>query len=255
MGRGILNDVTAVIKTFERPRSLDVLLRSIRRDYPELRIIVADDSYTPCPRDDVQYIRLPPDVGVSEGRNLLLQQVKTPFFLLLDDDLEFIAQTKIERLAELVADDRVDIAAGDYVRCKRRLFFVRHKPQPYHGLFQLQDAHLRLVRGYHRQEDGYFLCDIVHNFFVARTRKIQALGGWDAELHTQEHEEFFLRAKQHGLRVAFCPEVRVWHWNDRPAHYSWFRNRDYGKKAAQKMQILRFTDFLGRTSDYTTRVA
>ena len=43
--------VTAIIKTFERPKSLDLLIRSLRRFYPGLNIIVGDDSINPYPRD------------------------------------------------------------------------------------------------------------------------------------------------------------------------------------------------------------
>src|SRR5687767_3502717 len=42
-----LADVTAVVKTFERPRLLRRLLLSIRRMYPRLAIIVVDDSKRP----------------------------------------------------------------------------------------------------------------------------------------------------------------------------------------------------------------
>ena len=67
MGACILDDVTAVIKTFQRPKSLDILLRSIRRFYPRLKVLVGDDGFQPSPRNDVKYL-LEPDVGVSARR-------------------------------------------------------------------------------------------------------------------------------------------------------------------------------------------
>ena len=81
-------NLTAIIKTFERPRALDRLIRSIRRDYPDLPIIVGDDSFHPYRRTDVEYLRLPPDIGASAGRNAMLHRVQTPLFLQLDDDFE-----------------------------------------------------------------------------------------------------------------------------------------------------------------------
>ena len=98
-----LKNVTAIIKTFERPESLDNLIRSIRPFYPDLQIIVADDSLNPQPRSDVRYLPLDHDVGLSAGRNALLASVETPYFLLLDDDLEFTKDTRIERLTAIVA--------------------------------------------------------------------------------------------------------------------------------------------------------
>ncbi len=66
----MLDRVTAIVKTFERPKWLDLLVRSARRFYPELKIIVADDSFHPYPRRDVEYIRLDPDVGVARNARL-----------------------------------------------------------------------------------------------------------------------------------------------------------------------------------------
>lgn len=255
MDGGLLDDVTALIKAFERPKSLELLIRSIHRFYPALKMLVGDDGFTPCPRSDVGYLRLPPDIGLSAGRNAMLSMVDTPYFLLLEDDMEFSAETRIERLAQLVSDDVVDVAAGDLVRCKNKLLYVRRKPQHYNGLFDLREGHLRLVEGDRGGGPDYQLCDIVPNFFVARTEQILDIGGWDEDLKLQEHEEFFVRTKRHGLRIGFCPGVRIDHWVARPRRYSQLRARDFGDLAAEKMQIYRFTDFLGRTHDYSRRAA
>ena len=251
----LLREVTALVKAFERPKSLDLLIRSIRRFYPGLKVLVGDDGFTPSPRSDVGYLRLPPDIGLSAGRNAMVSMVDTPYFLLLEDDMEFSAETRIELLAQLVSDDVVDLAAGDLVRCKKKLFYVRRKPQHYNGLFDLRDGHLRLVEGNLGGGLEYQLCDIVANFFVARTAQILQIGGWDEDLKLQEHEEFFFRTKRCGLRIGFCPGVQIYHWVARPRRYSQLRARDFGSLAAEKMQIYRFTDFLGRTHDYSRRAA
>jgi GT2 family glycosyltransferase len=250
-----LHTITAAIKAFERPDSLDRLIRSIRRYCPGLKVLVADDSFEPCPRHDVQYLRLEPDVGLSAGRNAMLRHIDTPYFLLLEDDMEFSADTQIELLAALVAQDTVDIAGGDLVRCKRKLLYVRRKPQHYHGLIEVVDGHLRLVEGDRGSGTSYQVCDIVPNFFVARTDQVLAFGGWDEELKLHEHEEFFVRAKRAGLRIGFCGDVRINHWCARPRRYSQYRSRDFGALAAEKMSIYRFTDFLGHTAEYSRRVA
>jgi len=234
----LLSQTTAIIKTFQRPKDLDRLIHSIHRYYPELQILVGDDGFQPSPRSDVGYIRLPEDIGVSAGRNALLERVQTPYFLLLDDDLEFFRKTKIGKLAQLVDQGELDIAAGNYVNIKRKLFFIhRRRLQPYDGLFDFQDNQLRLVRGSHYQGKDYLLCDITHNFFVARTDTIRALGSWDPELHNNEHEEFFVRAWRQGLRVGYRPDVMILHWASRPAGYCKFRNRSYHQIAAGKIGV------------------
>ncbi len=171
----LLSQTTAIIKTFQRSSDLDRLIRSMRRYYPELKILVGDDGFEPSPRTDVGYIRLPEDIGLSAGRNALLERVETPYFLLLDDDWQFFGKTKIEKLTQLVDEGELDIAAGNHVKIKRKLGFIkRRKLQPYHGTFDFHDNKLHLIRGGRETGKDYLLCDIVHNFFVARVDTIRA---------------------------------------------------------------------------------
>ena len=112
-----------------------------------------------------------------------------------------------------------------------------------------------MLNGYRSCASGCYTCDIVHNFFVAGTEQILAFGAWDEELKLREHEEFFVRMKRHGLRVGFCPEVRVYHWIARPAGYIRYRHRDYGPLAAQKMDVDQFTDIFGETFFFPRKAA
>lgn len=247
-----LAQTTAIIKTFQRPQCLDRLIRSIRTYYPELRIIVGDDGFEPSLRSDVEYVRLPVDIGTSAGRNALLERVTTPFYLLLDDDVEFRAETDVRKLARLVADGTLDLAAGDCVRVKRKFFVLKLRPQPFHGLFEFRHDELRLVAGSLGEGRGFTLCDITHNFYVARKDAVQAIGGWDSDLKTNEHIEFFVRARRAGLRVGFCPDVVIWHWNARPPGYAEYRNRCHHHVAAAKLGLNRIVGFDGR--DFTNGV-
>jgi GT2 family glycosyltransferase len=234
----LLSQTTAIIKTFQRPSDLDRLIRSMRRYYPELKILVGDDGFEPSPRTDVGYIRLPEDIGLSAGRNALLDRVETPYFLLLDDDWQLFRKTKIEKLTQLVDQGELDIAAGNHIKIKRKLgFFNRRKLQPYHGIFDFHDNKLHLIRGGRETGKDYLLCDIVHNFFVARVDTIRALGAWDPELHINEHEEFFVRAQRKGLRVGYRSDVAILHWASRPVGYEKFRNRSYHQVAAKKIGV------------------
>ena len=241
-----MSDITAVVKTFERPKSLDRLIRSIRHFYPELHVVVADDSLNPLPRQDVDYLSLPPDTGVGAGRNALLRHVTTPYFLTLDDDYEFTKETQIERLATIVANGQAVIAAGNCLRCKRKLFRIKHRPQPYYGTIEIGGGRLTLSRGSRSQHDGYLICDIVPQFFIADTAAIKAIGGWDDRLKTNDHQEFFVRVKQNALRVAYRHSVSVLHWHTMPKHYAQYRRRDHREIAARKMGVTRWTEMDGR---------
>jgi GT2 family glycosyltransferase len=245
----LLSQTTAIIKTFQRPECLNRLIRSIRKYYPELRVLVGDDGIqpSPCDGEEVEYFRLPVDIGLSAGRNALLEQVKTPYFLLLDDDVEFYRRTTIEHLIRIVDQGCLDIAAGNCRKTKRKLLLLRSKPQPFHGLFDFRDNELRLVCGHHGQGDGYLLCDIAHNFYVARADAIRTMGAWDPELRQNDHTEFFVRARRHGLRVGYCHDVIIRHWLDRPPGYAAFRNRSYHQVAARKIGVQRIIGYQGQT--------
>src|SRR5581483_11515366 len=72
-------DLTALIKTCERPATLRRLLRGIRRLYPTLRVVVVDDSRDPVRLEGVEVVRLPYRSGISQGRNEGLRHVETPY--------------------------------------------------------------------------------------------------------------------------------------------------------------------------------
>jgi GT2 family glycosyltransferase len=247
---GELDDVTAVVKAFQRPESLDRLIRSIRRFYPELPIVVVDDSFEPHQPDGVDYVRLEPDSGTAAGRNAGVERVKTPYFLILDDDIEFTEDTRIERLARIARIQGITLAAGLFLLCRKKKRWwgtrIELSPQEFHGMIERDGDHLKLIRGYGSREDGYYLCDLAIQFFVARTDEVRGMGGWDADLKTTDHLEFFVRLKQHGCQVAYCPDVTVRHWRSRPEGYRTFRQRDFTGLWVRKHGINLLTEMSGR---------
>ena len=89
-------------------------------------------------------------------------------------------------------------------------------PEPYAYAELLAEsadgAELQLRRGSHGGVSGFAdVCsrhDIVLNFFVARADALRRVR-WDAQLKLGEHQDFFLRARDAGLRVASCPTLAV----------------------------------------------
>jgi GT2 family glycosyltransferase len=246
----IERDVTAIIKTFERPNQLRRLVRSVKKFYPGMRVIVADDSFQPTSIHGVELVRMPPDSGISAGRNAMLERIRTPYFLLLDDDTEFTRHTRIERLLATIEDFDVHLAAGTYTRCKRRLLWIRQKPQPFFGTIDRSGSHLTISAGYRSTTPGLILCDLVHNFFVASTQAIRDMRGWAEELKLNEHAEFFVRFKQRGFQAAYCPDVILRHWCERPPEYAPYRERNFWPIAARLMGITKFTDMSGRVHEF-----
>lgn len=199
----IANNLTAIVKTFERPALLARLVSSIRRFYPELRIIVVDDSREPSPLSDVETLILPFNSGVCAGRNAGLKLVKTPFTLVLDDDYVFYRKTRLAQGLKLINEEsRIDIMGGARVD----LPFYRVVDYSKVGLFPSPATpvlpHGTLLAGLPVQGK-------VANFFIARTESLRRVM-WDSNIKRIEHADFFTRAKGQ-LVTVYNKRMRVLH--------------------------------------------
>lgn len=185
---GLNEQVTMLVKTFMRPRTLHRLLTSIRRFYPALPIIVVDDSPNAQPIPGVETVILPPDSGLSVGRMEGLKQVKTPCVLLLDDDFVFYRHTRLGQAVALMEQHpTIDIMGGAVVNLP---FFTVGDYQKA-GLYPTAAAPT-YPPGTHI--GGLPTLDKVANFFLARTDRLR-LVEWDANLKLVEHADFFTRAR------------------------------------------------------------
>ena len=248
-----LSKLTAIIYTADRPKALKRLLKSLKQGYPDLRVQVADASEDKSRLGKgVDRLQLPVGASRSVGFNTLLARLRTPYFLLLDDRCELQREVDIRPLFELVTSDQLDIAGGDLIGCRTRFwFFTRRRPQPGHGLMDLTSEQLTLTRGHRTVAEGFNWCDMVANFYVARTDRIRSLGGWDQELGNDEREEFFVRAQRRGLRVGIVPEVTAWAWHE-PSE---LQTADHKSLAVAKMGLTRMTDFEGHVIKAPRRAA
>jgi len=206
---------TIIVKTFERPKCAKRLIESVRRFYPNIRIIVVDDSKDPEELLDCDYIKMPFDSGLSAGRNLALSKVTTPYFVLLDDDLVFTEKTHLELWLQILENTPINIVAGNKGDCH------------FEGTFQLKNGVLTHVPGQSIGElYGVALFDIVNNFFMAETDTVKEIGGWDEKYKIGgEHGDFFMKAKQNKLLTGYCPAVWIDHKDERTEDYSQYRNR------------------------------
>jgi glycosyltransferase involved in cell wall biosynthesis len=213
------NRVTILVKTFERPDILKRLVDSIRKFYPEIPVIVVDDSRNPLELVGVETIILPYDSGVSAGRNAGLAQVKTPYVLLLDDDYIFYRHTGIASvLASMERNLDIDILGGERVDL------------PFFSTVDYSEAKLfpSSEKSNHPEGTwigGFKVFDKVANFYIARADRLRLIG-WDSALKRIDHADFFTRAKG-VLTIAFDPSFKVLHAQNRfDRNYMGHRN-DY----------------------------
>ena len=204
-GSPLVREVTALVKTFERPNVLQRLIGSIKRVYPDLGVIVVDDSRHPVELDGVTTIAMPYDTGISAGRNEGLRHVTTKYVLLLDDDVVLFRGTGLGKaLAKIEQHAEIDIMGGQLVE----LPSLQPRPPAYvTGTVFSTDATPRLQIG--STVGGLTVCTKVSNFFLARRDRLR-LVPWDPELKRMEHADFFTRAL--GVLVTvFNPDLKCLH--------------------------------------------
>lgn len=259
-----LDDVSILIKTLERPQQLINQLYSIQKYKFKGPILIADDSKAPYgnkiitlfPDLNITYIDLPFDTGTAEGRNIMLEKTNTPFFVLCDDDFIFEPRTRLPLMRKMLIENNLDLLGGVFRQYnlksrKQRIKFNLSKwflkfniliPSTnifeYSANFDLDGNICRMKKMIY--QEPFTRCDMTHNFFIARTDKVKAFGGWNPILKGGEHQNFFIRAKLNGLKIATTRQCGVVHdrWSpmpelfkelrDRGAYYQTFALQEFG---------------------------
>ena len=260
-----MKDVSIVIKTFERKKDLTRLLNSIEKYYPTLPVIIVDDSKknykdficNKFKKLNLTYLVEDYDIGLSKGRNILVNNVKTKYFLLCDDDFEFDERTNIEQARKILIENNGDIVGGIYYNRFRfdslysilwtlkdlnRFKKVLHKEEfinIYNGKFEINNNKIKLIvdKNFDNySKEIYYDTEICTNIFLAKTDSIKKINGWTPEmLKVGEHEFFFLKAKKNKLKVMFSKTLGVRHYPKKTLNYVGFRMRaeDLFKKACK----------------------
>ncbi|KAB0368062.1 hypothetical protein FD755_021386 [Muntiacus reevesi] len=204
--RKLRNLVSIATKTFLRPHKLMTMLQSIREYYPDLTVIVADDSKEPLKINDshVEYYTMPYGKGWFAGRNLAISQVTTKYVLWVDDDFLFSDKTKIEVLVDVLERTELDVVGGSVLgnMFQFKLFLEHSK----------NGDCLHRRTGYFRPLDGFPNCVVtsgVVNFFLAHTERLQRVG-FDPRLQRVAHSEFFIDGLG-SLLVGSCSDVIIGH--------------------------------------------
>ena len=265
------SEVTILIKTLEREAHLIQLLDSIMHYHFSGQIIIADDSIVPYretilnrfPQLNIQYINLPYDAGTAEGRNRMLELVETPYFLLCDDDFVFDRRTRIPLMKKLLEENHLDLLAGVFRQYNRKsrqgnyLLKVNNYLNRFGWVlpsFQIYEYHAGITIEPNEislysipYTDPVTLCDLTHNFFLAKTEKVKTFGAWNPILKGGEHQNFFIRAKFAGLKVGTTRQCGVIHdqWTPNSKEYQNLRNRgnEYQMLALKEFEVTRLENY------------
>lgn len=196
-------DVSILIKTFNRPIHLKRLLSSIYKYLPEIQTVVVDDGnlqHSICDFKKVELHTIPFNQGIAYGRNLLAQLAKTKYVISLDDDFVIIDNSNFYKLFELISKTNYDIIGGTVID---KMKGERH----FEGniTFDGNKLHISSIQPGKEIEK----CDIIHNFFIAKTAALLAVK-WDNNLKNYEHLDFFIQAKDK-INIGYFKDAFVLH--------------------------------------------
>lgn len=206
-------DITIIVATHERKKALSKMIQSFRFYYPQLPIVVVDSSIEENNIVDITYIHVPQDTWIAEQRNIALQFVTTSYFLLVDDDFVCNKQTDIPWMLHLLKKNNLWI-----------LWWWVHniwvEDYDFHWIYEIYNNVL-----YHfvwiANNQTY---DTVFNFFIADTAQIKRLWWWDMNLkYAREHDDFFLHAKKHAVKIWYNPDHYIEHIHEQK-HHSWAKS-------------------------------
>uniref|UniRef100_A0A8C1JRZ8 Beta-1,4 N-acetylgalactosaminyltransferase 2-like n=1 Tax=Cyprinus carpio TaxID=7962 RepID=A0A8C1JRZ8_CYPCA len=216
LGKDVNSQVTVLIKAFLRYKELNVLINSIRQNYPKIKIIVADDSLNPekVVGDNIEHYIMPPAQGWFAGRNLAVSQVTTKYFLWVDDDFVFLNETRIESFVNIMeAVPELDVVGGQ-VEGNQFAFQLQYEEgnsEEGGCITRVSRTHAPLP-GF----DGCFFADGVVNYFLGRTEAVRRVG-FDPFLKRVAHTEFFVDGLG-DLLVATCKGFRIGHQKHGPTN-------------------------------------
>lgn len=204
------------------------------------------------------------NIGLSKGRNILLENVTTKYFLLCDDDFEFDDRTNLKLALDMYNKNKVDILGGIVynrfaldslysilwtLKDIKRLRKVLKKEEfgsIYNGKYYITNNKVELLVNRNIEdycEKKVYKTDICSNFFVGNTDKIKSIGGWTPELlKVGEHEFFFLKAKKNNLKVGYTNMFGVRHFPKKTFNYLKFRFKaeEYFRTACKEADLESF---------------
>jgi glycosyltransferase involved in cell wall biosynthesis len=257
--------VDVIIKSFMRPQVLTKCVEAVHLYYPKNRILVGDDSQyfdeaILAGFSNVEVYRFPFDIGLSAGRNRLLEKVNTEYFLLLDHDFILHDDKTIEKmLAVATATDATIVGGLAWDEGAKA-------PRDYCGFFTKEDGEYVLNYydmekiKYNRAGDvRYCECRFTQNFMLGRTADFRNRSiHWDDDLKLMEHEDFFIRFPL-DLRVITTPDVTVTHLcsqknNSDPVYSAIRYDKAHKRRMRDKYKLKRkfFQERWGVVYDWTT---
>lgn len=220
----VCKNITIIYKSFERQKMAKRLYKNIQKYYPDIQVIIVDDSKKPLKikGNNLEVLQLPFNSGLSYGLNCALEKVKTPYVLRLDDDELLTRKTMLgQQLNFLEEHEEIDLVGFctlTAIRCKNPVkicndyikFTMELAPKP------LKIPHLTKI------DETHIVMGKVPNIILVQTDKLREVG-WDNNIRMLDHNDFFWRAAGNIVTVLALETVVFHYHNPFDKYYQKFR--------------------------------
>lgn len=236
-----MNEITVVVTTFKRPALLQHCLKSIRKMYPVMPILIADNG-TKTEHEIAQMKRiadlydagvalLPYNCGANRARRDGIAMADSEYVVLIEDDMEFMRTTRLEAFYNVMRRDMSVGLVGGVVETRGRFGAIASKLSIdqensvfYRTRIDKPDD-VKIANG-----TKYFYCDYVRMFFMVR-RDFEI--DWEVGLYPSSgsHLSIMLKLLNSKLKKAWTWDCMIRHTKARPTReYAKIRN-EYRAKA------------------------
>ena len=209
-------EITIIIKTMNRYIQTNKFITSIKKRY-NLPIIVVDDGKNDLQdkfEENIKYIKIPFDSGLSTGRNVAVENVLTKYTLVVDDDFLFTDNVDLIYLKNMLQD--VDIVSGSL------------DGNTYSASLQYIDNILHICDNIaYPYNDKCYKTKRVLNLFLAKTMFLK-LHPWDNKRKLQEHTWWFADLSKINAKIIYCNNFKLKHQpRKNTVEYQTLRNRNF----------------------------
>ena len=213
----INKNVTICMKTLYRKKLLKRHLEFIRNLYPEVKIIVADDSdekYIEKTKEyikefmdnNLEYVELPFDSGISKGRNECVKRVKTPFIVLTDDSRAINTNNNlIKDIISFLKTTEYGLVTGF---CPQRNGPFRSfiKDFYYDKNNEIKNKKVDKSNPIKHKNLNFLKVARGNNTFIAKT-EILKKHGWNEKFKIGEHRTFFKDLFKNNIKILYCEKL------------------------------------------------
>ena len=229
-------------------------IESLKNIYPNAKIYVVDQD-APCAemmrfyeKHNIEYYYLPFDCGLSYARNFLLDHIKEPYIMWIDNDFVFDEKNGInDAITILESSPEIGVVGGCILKngieqhYERMLLYDETS-----GILVYIPLELTSPQKCIHNDIPFYYCDLTFNYAIAKKEVFNhPMVRWFEQLKVSyEHTDAFLRFKLFsGFKTVYLPSMKV--------HHNHVDSLEYKILRFRKCDATKFAEHWGLKMNFT----